>query len=165
MKTHIILLAFAFLLSFGAQSQRKTTVAGNYSYETECLGVELDGSQTLRVWGTGRNKKDAVEQAKKNAVREVLFKGIRGGGECEVKPLVTEVNAEDKYANYFNKFFRDEGLYKFFVNLKDEKVINRIFRESKVSKNTVTIPVVVRVQRAQLKEQLLQDNILVDNNY
>ena len=37
-------------------------------FETECLGIEGDGSQTLRAWGTGRNRADAVEQAKKNAV-------------------------------------------------------------------------------------------------
>lgn len=54
----------------------QTTTSAYYEYEVECLGVELDGSQTLRIWGVGRNKKDAVEQAKKNAVRIVLFKGM-----------------------------------------------------------------------------------------
>ena len=27
----------------------------DYEYEVECLGVELDGSQTLRIWGVGHN--------------------------------------------------------------------------------------------------------------
>lgn len=31
------------------------------SYETECLGTELDGSQTLRAWGKGKNRADAIE--------------------------------------------------------------------------------------------------------
>ena len=57
----------------------QTTTSAYYEYDAECLGVELDGSQTLRIWGVGRNKKDAVEQAKKNAVRTVLFKVIHGG--------------------------------------------------------------------------------------
>ena len=43
----------------------------------ECLGVEGDGSQTLRVTGTGRNITDAKEQAKKDAVMAVIFDGIR----------------------------------------------------------------------------------------
>ena len=34
----------------------------------KCMGVELDGSQTLRVQGYGRNRSDAKEQAMKNAV-------------------------------------------------------------------------------------------------
>jgi hypothetical protein len=162
MKRVLFVTTLFILLSLTSFSQRRTAQEGKYSYETECLGVELDGTQTLRVWGTGRNRKDAVEQAKKNAVREVLFKGIRGG-ECEMKPLVPEVNAEEKYESYFNKFFKDDGLYKFFVTLKDERIPNRIFRETKVSSNTVTIPVVVRVQRPQLKEQMKQDGILESN--
>ncbi len=162
MKKALLVTTLFFVLSLTSFSQRRTAQEGKYSYETECLGVELDGTQTLRVWGTGRNRKDAVEQAKKNAVREVLFKGIRGG-ECEMKPLVPEVNAEEKYESYFNKFFKDNGLYKFFVTLKDERIPNRIFRETKVSSNTVTIPVVVRVQRPQLKEQMKQDGILESN--
>ena len=70
-------VAVAMLMASGVNAQ--TTTSAYYDYEVECLGVELDGSQTVRVWGVGRNKKDAVEQAKKNAVRVVLFKGIQGG--------------------------------------------------------------------------------------
>ena len=51
--------------------------AGNYNYETECIGVEGDGSQTVKGWGSGRNREDAVEQSKKNGLSSVLFKGIR----------------------------------------------------------------------------------------
>jgi hypothetical protein len=70
------------------------------------MGVEGDGSQTLKSWGNGRNRKDACEQAKKNAVKEVLFKGIiHGRSGCEQRPLVPEVNAEMKYENFFNSFF------------------------------------------------------------
>ena len=84
----------------------QTTTSAYYEYDAECLGVELDGSQTLRIWGVGRNKKDAVEQAKKNAVRTVLFKGIHGGlSGCNTKPVILEVNAEEKYEDYFNAFF------------------------------------------------------------
>lgn len=43
----------------------------------KCMGVELDGSQTLRVLGYGRNREDAKEQAMKNAVWAVVFDGIR----------------------------------------------------------------------------------------
>ena len=52
----------------------KKSVSSYHSFESECLGVELDGSETLRAWGRGKNRTDAIEQAKKNAVRDVLFK-------------------------------------------------------------------------------------------
>ena len=72
----------------------------------KCMGVELDGSQTLRVQGYGRNRSDAKEQAMKNAVWAVIFDGIRNGAEGgNIRPLVTEVNAKERYEDYFNLFF------------------------------------------------------------
>ena len=76
----ILLLALGFMSHVSAQ---RNSNIGFYIIEPECLGVELDGSVTLRSWGTGRNRIDAVDQAKKNAVYHVLFKGIRKGNpEC-----------------------------------------------------------------------------------
>ena len=68
MKKLILTLGIAFA-SFSLFAANSTEAY--YNSETECLGVELDGSQTLRVWATGRNKTDAIEQCKKNAVNEV----------------------------------------------------------------------------------------------
>ena len=88
------------------------------------MGIEHDGSQTLKAWGNGRNRLDAVEQAKKNAVRDVIFKGItEGNKECNIKPIIFEVNAEEKYENYFNSFFADGGAFKNFVSLKTKKYL------------------------------------------
>ena len=96
MKNIYLLVVFASLILVGCKTA--TSTASFVSYETECLGVEQDGSQTLRAWGEGRNKADAVEQANKNAVRDVIFKGIRAGkADCNMRPLVTEVNAKEKY--------------------------------------------------------------------
>lgn len=141
----------------------QTTTSAYYEYDAECLGVELDGSQTLRTWGVGRNKKDAVEQAKKNAVRVVLFKGIHGGlSGCNTKPVVFEVNAEEKYEDYFNVFFMDGGEYLKYVSMKDEKRIN-IFKKDKEkekSQHFVKYGITVRVLRSELKKRLTDDNIL-----
>ncbi len=138
-----------------------TKVSDTYAYttfETECLGVELDGSQTLRAWGKGKNKSDAIEQAKKNAVRDVIFKGIdAGSGECNHKPLILEVNAQEKYERYFNNFFRDGGEYLKFVNMKDEKSTSRI---KSSDANQENFGVVVRVLRYELRQQLIKDNII-----
>ncbi len=98
-------------------------LGGYYTYETECLGSELDGSYTLRAWGIGRNQVDALAQARKNAVRDVIFKGIsKGKSECEIRPILLEVNAEEKYRAYFNRFFADGGEFENFVNYKDKRV-------------------------------------------
>ena len=95
-------LGCLLLLVFAGCSSKKS-VSSYHSFESECLGVELDGSETLRAWGRGKNRTDAIEQAKKNAVRDVLFKGVVAGSrECSVRPLITEVNAQERYASYFN---------------------------------------------------------------
>ena len=140
----------------------KTQTASFYTYKVECLGVELDGSQTLKSWGKGRYWKDAADQAKKNAVKEVIFKGIlEGSDECKVQPLLTEVNAEEKYESYFNTFFKDGGEYTKFVSLKDERIPRHIIRTRDSRNQDYSVySVVVRVLRTDLKQKLINDNIL-----
>lgn len=124
----------------------------------KCLGVELDGSQTLRVQGYGRNRSDAKEQAMKNAVWAVIFDGIRDGVEgCNQRPLLTEVNAKERYEDYFNLFFADEGPYKEYVSLRDTKK-----RSGGRSKDKVgyAYELTIRVLRPQLKARLKADNLI-----
>jgi hypothetical protein len=154
----LLLLGFVVLLF----THCKTTTPSFYNYKTECLGVELDGSQTLKAWGIGRYWKDAADQAKKNAVRDVIFKGILdGSNECKVKPLLSEVNAEEKYEDYFAKFFKDGGEYKKFVSLKDERINRHVYRKRDFrNKDQSTYSVVVRVLRKDLEQKLINDNII-----
>ena len=161
MKKMITLLVAVFLstnISYAQHAQKN--ISGNYAKETECLGVEMDGSQTVKSWGFGRGRLDAVEQAKKAAVRDVLFKGIRNGkDECNQKPVINEVNAQEKYEDYFNKFFADGGAYKNFVSMKDE-TIKMGAKDRKSATDGTQYGVVVRVLRSELKAQMIKDNIL-----
>lgn len=149
------------LLSAEGHSQQQQT-AGYYSFETECIGTELDGSFTVKAWGAGRNRFDAVDQAKKNALWDVLFKGITiGRGNCDPRPMITEVNAEQRYHAYFNSFFSDEaGIYKEFVSHKDERLRDRLFRRRLRSDVAVNYSVTLRVLRAELYDKLIEDGIL-----
>ncbi len=147
------------LLLFSACSSNKPAAFGSfYSYETECLGTEYDGSLTLRAWGEGNSKKDAVEQAKKKALRDVLFKGItRGVSDYNMRPLILEANGAEKHQEYFNHFFADGGEYLNYVNMKDEKSNSKQVMENRqVYKYGVT----VRVLRSELKKKLQNDGII-----
>jgi hypothetical protein len=159
MKQLVYLLLTLSIIFAGCAT--KNNVAANYSYKTECLGIELDGSQTLKAWGKGGNRIDATEQAKKNAVRDVLFKGvIDGKSECSQIPVVAEVNAQMKYEDYFNKFFADGGEYLNFISLKDERIGQKLGRDSKRSEDEVVNSVVVRVLRSDLKKKMMNDGII-----
>lgn len=148
-----MLMTISFILGIDAQS------VSYKSLEIECLNSERDGSQTLRVWGEGRNKNDAIEQAKKDAVYAVIFKGIRGGTEkgCNVHPIVFEVNAEKKYEYYFNTFFKDGGEYVNYVSMEDRRPGTTI---KKKGNTQVKCCITVRVLRPELKQKLIEDKII-----
>jgi hypothetical protein len=149
----LVIVIFVFSLN---SCNTQKNISGYYSFETECLGVELDGSQTLRSWGKGKNKRDAIVQAKKNAVRDVLFKGIsKGSKECDLKPVLIEVNAKEIHQDYFFSFFKDGGKYSKYTSNKDGSVKNKF-----KSNNEFIIETTVRVLRSKLKEQLIKDNII-----
>lgn len=128
----------------------------------KCMGVELDGSQTLRILGYGRNRADAKEQAMKNAVWAVVFDGIRDGvAGCNMRPLVTEVNAKERYEEYFNLFFADGGDYKKYVSLRDTKTRSADRKKDKVG---YSYEMTIRVERAQLKARLKADNVISNDH-
>lgn len=154
MKRIVTIAAVAFLLV----SCNTTKHTAYISYETQCLGVELDGSQTLLAWGEGKNKADAEEQAKKNAVRDVIFKGISAGkSDCTKPPLINTPNAQQKYEDYFNVFFADGGEYKNYISMDDRK---RRSGDKEHYQYGEKRSVTVRVLRSELKKKLQNDGIL-----
>lgn len=156
----IFLAAIALAAGTSSCSKKSTQVTSSAAYtnfETTCMGVEQDGSQTLRAWGKGTSKGDAIEQAKKNAVYDVLFKGIKGSGECNQTPLVLEVNARERYAEYFNPFFSDGGEYRKFVK---EESGNEASRLEAKGRSITSYGVIVTVDREKLRRQLEKDGVL-----
>jgi len=123
MKTLKITLLISGLLffCFSGYSQKKKNPAAFYDYEVECLGTGVDGTQLIKVWGYGKKPNDAVEQAKKNAVHAVMFKGILAGKPgCMMRPLITDAGAEQQHQDYFDAFFKAKGKYLSFVNLSSD---------------------------------------------
>ena len=77
-KKSVLVIGISLILLSGCAS-KKITTAAFHNYNTECMGKSMDGSQTLRVWASGRNRANAIEQAKKKAVYDVVFTGITSG--------------------------------------------------------------------------------------
>ena len=155
----LIVIAGSLVLLGGCRA--KKDISGNYTHRTECLGTEMDGSLTVKAWGNGHNRADAIEQARKNAVNDVIFKGItEGSGGCNVRPVIGEVNARMKYESYFDAFFRDRGDFQRFVSTEDEKYSDRFKRDPRMSRHGYTYGVVLRVKRSELREKLISDGIL-----
>ncbi len=163
MKLKTLTLA-AIVAAVGALSScspnRTTSVVSAAAYttpETVVSHTEHDGSVTLRVWGKGSTKADAIEQAKKNAVYDVIFKDLRGAGGVNSQALVTEVNARERYARYFDPFFADGGEYLNFVKEEQANEASRL--ESKGS-SIYNYGILATVNRPALRAQLVRDGIL-----
>ena len=144
----LLFAALALLLSAGA-----------YAQETECIGKEMDGSLTLRVYGTGRNKTDALEQAKKQAIYDGLFNGgTKGNTDDNMRPVMTEVNARQRYQDYFDIFFMDRGEYRKYISMEDKRAGST--RVTKRNYRDVSVSVTVRVLVPQLRARLKADGLL-----
>lgn len=125
MKTLKIITSFIFLTVL-IQCKTPEKISGYYNYSVECLGIEFDGDQILKTWGTGLNRNDIKKDAYKKAISDVLFKGIISTKGCNTKPLIIEANAKEKYSLYFRDFFSDSGSYQSFITQ---------YNNSKITKN------------------------------
>ena len=155
----LFLLSIVTIISLTSCKGREASTAAFHSYSTECLGISMDGTQTLRVWGAGRNRTDAIEQAKKKAVYDVVFVGIQAGsGECNAYPVVDEANARKKYEEYFDLFFANGGAYTKYVSSKNQK---RSAMQRFKGDGTETFGIIVTVNRSALRQRFVNDNIIV----
>lgn len=155
MKTKFCLILCPFLFAMGMNSCKSYSTKAFYTFETECMDNALDGSVVVRAWGQGSSRSEAMEQAKKNALRDVIFKGLKKG-QCNFKPLLFEVNAQEKYENYFNHFF-GSGEYTQFLKMDVTKMGSGVKAKSQTRDSYA---VVVRILRADLEKKLIADNIL-----
>ncbi len=157
MKRYILIIAILFATV--TMSYAKGTSSAYITYDTECLGVSSDGSQVLIAWGAGKTRADAKVEAMKNALNDVIFKGIRSGDElCDTKPMVHGPNVKEKYEDFFYRFFSEDGDYKKFVS--DDEGGRRLNRTKELSRRQKKFGIVVTVFRPQLKEYLKQNGII-----
>lgn len=142
-----ILYLFILLYAFGCVPAK---IVKPYNARTLCVTIQADGRQVVKAWGQGGNYTSALEDAKANALNDIIFNGIYDGeASCNKIPLVPEVNAREKYETYFNTFFAKNGLYSNFVS-----VFGRFY------KINVAEGVTLEVDVPKLKQQLINDGIL-----
>lgn len=155
----IAYLFCVFLLLAGCRTDKElTSVSAFGNFETVCLKAGHDGSLTVRAWGSGRDRRNAMAQAQKNVVHDIIFRGIQPGNtHADMRPLLTEVNAQEKYLNYFNRFFSTGGEYLEFVSADDE---NKTSRMKAINMTQSNYGCVIRVQREALRRKLIADGIL-----
>lgn len=121
-KIALIALAVFTLASCSTAKKVADKQTLTWQYEIEpTTGQAVQGSILVKVWSYSKDKNVATTQAGKNAVHGVLFKGVAALNNEYArvpaqKAIVTDVNAESTYKNYFTDFFKDGGKYNKYVN-------------------------------------------------
>ena len=95
-----VLCILLYSLPTTAQNHQ-TKTASYHNYDTECIEDKLDGSFIFMTWGSASTKKKAIDQACRNAINEILFKGVNKSS-CNIRPLIIEVQAKEKYKEYIS---------------------------------------------------------------
>lgn len=152
----IAVIAILAIVAAGCGAQKSQAY---YDYDSKIIAAHGDGSYTIRAWGRSRNATMSYDAAQKQALEDVLFKGVRAqsGNLTDLKPLVLEVNARERYEDYFNAFFSDEKNWKPFVSMKDRRTMTSNYKRTDAQ---TLAQVTVLVYRNELKKKLQNDGIL-----
>lgn len=125
------------------------------SFETEIVNQAMDGTVTLKVYGEGLGADEAIEQAMKNAVNEVAFKGIvNGNGAKNVPALFRNPNVRLDNRNYFDNFFQSD--YRKYV----ETMVRAKDMEGYGTRERVNIGVLLKVNVGGLRSHFQRDGLL-----
>ena len=164
LQNYLLLLVFmaGFSTLANGQARKKADKAtAKWEYEIECMGTGTQGSYLIKVWSFSKKPHVALEQAKKNAVHGVLFKGFTGGGNgCRSqKPLSSNPNLDQEKSGWFKDFFADGGKYMKFVALTNNGAVGPGDR-IKIKKVGYKVGVIVSVRKDELRKDLENSGIL-----
>jgi hypothetical protein len=156
MKNKILLLSilcFITTLSFAQARKKAEQATREWRYEVEAVSVGVQGTYLIKVWSYSKKPDVAIEQAKKNAVHGIVFKGFAGKqGVPGQNALCNDPNVEEQKAEFFDPFFQDGGKYMKFVSLSTDGSVAAEDR-MKVGKE-YKVGVIVSVRVADLRKEL-----------
>ena len=142
----------SIMLNGCKSAQQIDAVYATHSFETTCLSCNETGV-TVQTWGKGKYKESALKQCRKQALRDIIFKGITLGDQnCLRKPLVTEVNAEERHRSFFSKFFSDKGNWSRYAILDEKQESRKVSKNSEVENWSATVKVDIVALNNYLKE-------------
>ena len=153
---YLLVASMLLLSTFFAFSQKDKKANKDtkiWRYELEAVQQGTAGTYLIKVWSYSKKPDIAIEQAKKNAVHGIIFKGYSGVGAVQGQhPLTNNPNLEQEKAEYFDAFFADGGKYMKFVSTSNDGSVAAEDR-MKVGKE-YKVGVVLSVNVAELRKDL-----------
>ena len=156
MKKVIITLLTIVAIAFSGNAQAKKKANKDtkaWRYEIEAMPTGVQGTYLIKVWSYSKKRDIAIEQARKNAVHGIIFRGFAGTtGVPRQEPLTNNPNLEEEQAAFFEDFFSDGGKYGKFAGFVNDGAVaaEDIMKVGKEYK----IGVLVSVQKTALLKDL-----------
>ena len=155
-----LLAVVAFAFNANAQAKKKADKdTKNWRYEIEAVQQGVAGTYLIKVWSYSKKPDVAIDQAKKNAVHGIIFRGYAGKDRVPGQsPLTNNPNIEEEKADFFDAFFADGGKYMKFVSLTNDGAVAAEDR-MKVGKE-YKIGVLISVRKEELRKDLENAGII-----
>lgn len=156
MKKLILLFAVVFVSTacFAGSKSKANKDTKQWRYEIECAGTGTAGTYVVKVWSYSKKQAVAANQAVKNAVHGVIFKGVAGGSGCATqRPLVANPAVEYDRADFFDRFFAEGGDFQKYGSATGVPEYIKVGKEYKVG-------VVVSVYKDNLRKALEQAGVV-----
>ena len=155
------IFALIFTFSLSAQTNREQNIAdrntAEWRYDAICNGS--GGAETnylIRISVYVPDQRLALEQARKNAVHAVLFKGVTGNNQgCSQKNQLVDYQISSSNIDYFNNFFNNNSYSRFATS--PTGVPTEIV---KLDRKNLRVDFIISVSIASLRSQLEADGIL-----
>ena len=153
-----LILSLVVCCAFG-QKRKAEKDTREWRYELENMGTGAGGTAQFKVWTYSKDALTAMEQAKKNAVHGLIFRGVTAKDRlAPIPPLSNEPNLEITRQDFFDPFFNDGGQYLKYVSLVNNGSIGPGDR-IKVGKE-YKIGVVVTIDKNALRGDLESAGII-----
>lgn len=155
-----LLAVVAFAFTGNAQAKKKADKdTNNWRYEIEAVQTGVQGTSLIKVWSYSKKPDVAIEQAKKNAVHGIIFRGFAGrSGVSAQSALTNNPNLVEEKADFFDAFFADGGKYMKFVSLTNDGAVAAEDR-MKVGKE-YKVGVLISIRTAELRRDLENAGII-----
>jgi hypothetical protein len=144
---------------FGQTKNKADKDTKIWRYEIEAVQTGVQGTYLIKVWSYSKKPDVAIDQAKKNAIHGVIFKGFASKpGVSGQKALCSDQSAEEEHQGFFNDFFQNGGRYMQFINLSTDGAVAAEDR-MKIGKE-YKVGVLVSVNIAALRKYLEDEKII-----
>lgn len=153
MRKYLILLLLPLLVYSCGTASKVNRADQPWSYEVESMGVGADGTYVLRVWTYWRTPDLPVEEAKKNAVHAVIFRGIPAGNGATAQPALRSAELTPEETVFFDSFFQS-GYQRFIGS------VNSAIQVTQTGRKEYRIAVTMSVTKDNLRKFLEEKGMI-----